>query len=83
MLKCSKCGNECKESEKFCSNCGHEINNGQVNTKKIPTWLLVVIVIAVIFIILQILTSSLDNHYDKKRKEIENNYKYSSSLFEK
>ena len=27
---CKKCGNEIKEGEKFCSNCGYRITNEEV-----------------------------------------------------
>jgi len=32
-MVCKKCGNEVKEEEKFCSNCGYKINNAEVVNK--------------------------------------------------
>ena len=32
-MKCSNCGNEIEEGEKFCSNCGKPINE-MINEKK-------------------------------------------------
>lgn len=33
MMICKKCGNEVKEGEKFCSECGYKINNEEIVNK--------------------------------------------------
>lgn len=53
-MKCSKCGKDVKENEKFCSNCGSKIKMNkeqQANNSKKEKIIIVVIAVVLIFIL--------------------------------
>lgn len=52
-MKCLKCGQECDDSLKFCSNCGNSIGSNQMNSpKKKGNGVVIFLVIAIIIAIL-------------------------------
>ena len=60
-MKCSNCGKEIKEGEKFCSNCGKAINK---NIQKKNTVLTIIISIVVIIGIIIVLCIIADKQWE-------------------
>lgn len=77
---CKKCGNEIKESDKFCIKCGEpvEINNSlhKISKKKIIIPVVAVCVILLIAIIIAASNSSKDNssNFDSNNFQYNNDY---------
>lgn len=65
MKKCSKCGAEMPDNEKFCMRCGNTLSTEQANTpqstptstptktpkKKSKTWIWILVIVGIIFVI--------------------------------
>lgn len=80
LIKCKKCGKETSEKSTICNNCGAQVNENNINSKKKRIlWLkkhilfsfilLVIVVISLIFVVCKTVNrkeSKLENHRESK-----------------